>query len=102
MVARVKKNDTVMVISGKDKGKKGIVLAVDSEKNLVKVKDVAVVTKHVKARRQGETSGIKKEETFISLSKVMPMCDGVPTRVNSKVLEDGKKVRISNKNQAQF
>lgn len=102
MVARVKKNDTVMVISGKDKGKKGIVLEIDSEKNLVKVKDVAVVTKHVKARRQGETSGIKKQETFISLSKVMPMCDGVPTRVNSKVLEDGKKVRISSKNQAQF
>ena len=102
MVARVKKNDTVMVISGKDKGKKGIVLEIVPEKNLIKVKDVAVVTKHVKARRQGEASGIKKEETFISLSKVMPMCDGVPTRVNSKVLEDGKKVRISNKNKAQF
>ena len=102
MVARVKKNDTVVVLSGKDKGKKGIVLEIVPEKNLVRVKDVAVVTRHVKARRQGEASGIKKEEGFICLSKVMPVCDGVPTRVNSKVLEDGKKVRISNKSKAQF
>ena len=102
MVARIKKNDVVIVISGKDKGKKGAVLEIVPGKNLVRVKDVALVTRHVKARRQGEVSGVKKEESFISFSKVMPVCDGLPTRVNCDVLSDGKKVRVSNKNKTQF
>lgn len=93
---RIKKNDKVRVISGKDKGKEGIVLALLPKKNKVKVKGVSIVTKHVKARRQGETSGIRKEESFIYADKVMPICPSTnkPCRVGSKLLEDGKRVRI--------
>ena len=93
---RVKKNDTVMVITGKDKNKKGTVIDIAPSEGKVKVKGVAVMTKHVKARKQGQASGIKKQENFIQLSNVMPICSSCskPTRVKAKVLDDGKKVRV--------
>lgn len=96
---RIKKNDTVLVLTGRDKGKKGTVLEVLVEKNLVKVAGVAIVTKHYKARRQGEASAIKKQEGYVNLSNVMLISptDSKPTRVNFKVLEDGSKVRVSNR-----
>lgn len=94
----IKKNDTVVVISGKDKGKRSVVLEVLPQKNLVKIQGVAVVTKHKKARRQGEVAGIKKQEGYINISKVMLVsADSKPCRVNYKSLEDGKKVRICNR-----
>lgn len=95
---RVKKNDTVMVITGKDKGKQGTVLEVQTDKELVKVQGIAIVTRHVKARRQGEVSAIKKQEGYIHLSNVMVVADdNKPSRVNFKTLEDGKKIRVSNR-----
>ncbi len=99
MVARVKKNDTVLVIAGKDKGKQGAVIEILPKKGKVIVKDVAIVTRHVKARRQGETPGIKKEESFIRISKVMPVCKACkkPCRINIKKLESGKNARICNR-----
>jgi large subunit ribosomal protein L24 len=66
----IKKNDTVVVITGKDKGKKGIVIEVLHKKGKVMVKGVAVHTKHAKARKQGETSSIKKQEGYIDVSNV--------------------------------
>lgn len=71
---RVKRNDTVVVLAGKDKGKRGLVLAINTQKGKVMVKGVAMATHHVKARKQGEVSGIRKEEAFIDLSNVMPVC----------------------------
>ena len=59
MVARVRKGDTVVVLSGKDKGKRGSVITVAPDKDNVLVKDIAMVTRHVKARKQGEVAGIK-------------------------------------------
>ncbi len=96
MVARIKKNDTVMVIAGKDKGKKGSVIEVKRKKGTMLVKDIAIVTRHVKPRRAGEQGGIKKEESYIRESKVMPICTACkkPTRVASKLLETGKRARI--------
>ncbi len=95
---RIKKNDNVVVLTGRDKGKKGTVLEVLPEKDLVKVSGIAIVTKHYKARRQGETSGIRKQEGYINLSNVMLISsDGKPTRVNFKTLEDGTKVRVANR-----
>ncbi len=96
---RIKKHDTVVVITGKDKGKRGRVLELDLDKNLVKVAGVAILTKHYKARRQGETSSIKKQESYIQISNVMLVApgDSQPCRVNFKVLEDGTKVRVSNR-----
>jgi large subunit ribosomal protein L24 len=94
---RIKKNDTVQVITGKDKGKRGTVVEVDSCKNLIKVSGVALVTKHYKARRQGEQSGLKKMEMFINISNVMLVSpsDSKPTRVGFTVGDNGTKVRIS-------
>lgn len=92
---RIKKNDTVVVITGKDKGKKGQVIDIISDKNLVKVKGIALVTKHIKAKKQGEQSGIKKLESYINISNVMPIAkDNKPCRVSFKKLENGKKVRV--------
>lgn len=104
MVARIRKNDTVIVLSGKDKGVQGSVIKVNSKKGKLLVKGVAVVTRHVKARRQGETGGIKKEERFIGLSRVMPVCPACknPCRVNSKTRENGKRARMCNKCKESF
>lgn len=67
----IKKNDTVRVITGKDKGKEGSVIAILPKKGKVMVKGVAIVTRHAKARKQGETSSIKKRESYIDISNVM-------------------------------
>jgi large subunit ribosomal protein L24 len=98
---RIKKNDMVLVLSGKDKGKRGVVLETIPHKNLVKVQGVAVVTRHMKARRQGETAGIRKQEGYINSSNVMLVspADSQPCRVNYKMLENGKKVRVCNRTQ---
>lgn len=70
MAQHIKKNDMVYVLSGKDKGKKGRVLAVYPKKRKVLVEGIAIVTRHVKARKQGETAGIRKEESYIDWSRV--------------------------------
>jgi large subunit ribosomal protein L24 len=95
----VKKGDKVMVISGKDKNKKGKVLVVNPKTGKVIVEGVNIATKHTKARRQGEAGGIIKQETPIYASKVMYVCDkcGKPARVGKKILEDGTKVRFCKK-----
>lgn len=95
-MARIKKNDTVVILSGKDKGKKGVVLDIEPRKNRVMVKGAGILVKHVKARRQGETSSIKQEEGWLDFSKVMPLCPACkkPCRVGARLLEDGKKVRM--------
>jgi large subunit ribosomal protein L24 len=99
MLSRVKKNDLVLVLSGKDKGKQGNVISVDTKYNRVYVKDVAIVTKHVKAKRGGEKSRIVKEEGPIALSKVMPVCPSCKKacRVQVRFLEEGNKTRICNR-----
>ena len=91
----VKKNDTVVVLSGKDKGKQGKVLSVNPEAGKVVVEGVNVATRHQKARRQGEEGGIVKKETPIYACKVMTVCPkcNKATRVAHKIV-DGKKVRV--------
>lgn len=93
---RIKKNDTVMVVSGKYRGKIGKVIEIWPKKGKVLVKDVAIVTRHIKAKKRNDVPGIRKEESPIALSKVMPICPvtNKPCRVASKMV-DGKKVRIS-------
>lgn len=91
----VKKGDTVVVVSGKDKGKKGKVLEVSPKEGKVIVEGVNMVTKHVKPRRQGEQGGIVKAEGPLYASKVMLYCSKCnrPTRVGRTVLSEGEKVR---------
>lgn len=95
---RIRKNDTVMVISGKDKGKQGSVLALSFKKNKVLVKDVCMMTHHVKPRKQGDVGGIKRQEGLISLSNVMPVCTACkkPCRVNVVTVDNGRRARTCN------
>ena len=94
----VKTGDTVMIISGKDAGKSGKVLAVSPSEGKVLVEGLNMVTKHVKARRQGEQGGIVKAEGALYASKVMPVCPkcGKAVRVGH-VMKDDKKVRVCKK-----
>ena len=91
----VKKGDTVVVVSGDDKGAKGEVLETSPKEGKVIVKGVNIVTRHVKPRKQGDQGGIVKVEGAMYACKVQvycPKCDkGV--RVNH-VIVDGKKVRV--------
>ena len=95
MSMNVKKNDTVVVLSGKDKGKQGKVLSVNPEAGKVVVEGGSVATRHQKARRLGEEGGIVKKETPIYACKVMTVCPkcNKATRVAHKIV-DGKKVRV--------
>ena len=94
----VKTGDNVMIISGKDKGKTGKVLAVSPKEGKVIIEGRNMVTKHVKPRRQGEQGGIVKAEGAINASKVMPVCPkcGKATRV-AHTVKDGKSVRVCRK-----
>ena len=98
MSMNIKKGDTVVVLSGKDKGKKGKVLGTVPSELKVVVEGVNVVTCHVKARRQGEESSIIKREAAIASCKVQVVCPkcGKATRVGQKTV-DGKNVRACKK-----
>lgn len=100
----IKTNDTVIVLSGKDKGKKGKILSADPKSLKVIVEGVNVAKKHQKARKQGEESGIIKKETPIYASKVMLVCPkcGKATRVGHAFDKDGKKYRACKKCGAQM
>lgn len=97
MLQRIKKNDQVQVIAGKNKGSVGPVLALDLVNDKVIVKGVNIVTRHVKPKNRGEVGKIVKEEGFIALSNVMPICPETkkPTRVRTQTTEDGNRVRVS-------
>ena len=95
----IRKNDKVVVLSGRDKGKQGEVLRAMPKEGKVVVQGVSVATKHQKARKQGEESSIIKVETPIYACKVMVVCPkcSKPTRVAHKATADGKKVRVCKK-----
>ncbi len=94
----IKKNDTVIVLSGKDKGKKGTVLETQPKTGKVVVEGINVATVHNKARKQGEESAIIRKEIPMYASKVMRVCPkcGKPTRPAYK-LADGGKSRVCKK-----
>ena len=99
----IRKDDTVIVLSGKDKGKQGKVLSASPKAEKVVVEGVNIATHHQKPRKQGEEGGIVKMETPIYASKVMVVCPkcGKPTRVGHTVV-DGKKTRACKKCGASF
>ncbi|WP_017754853.1 50S ribosomal protein L24 [Calidifontibacillus oryziterrae] len=94
----VKKGDKVQVISGKDKGKQGVILEAYPKKDRVLVEGVNVIKKHSKPSQMNPQGGIISQEAPIHVSNVMPIDPktGNPTRVGYKVV-DGKKVRIAKK-----
>ena len=95
MAMNVKKGDTVVVLSGKDKGKQGKVQATIPSEAKVVVEGVNIVTCHTKPRRQGEEGGIVKREAALYASKVQVVCPKCSkgTRVAHKIA-DGKKTRV--------
>jgi large subunit ribosomal protein L24 len=95
-MAKIKRNDQVVVIAGKDKGKKGRVLRVIADKNRVLVEGVGMIKKHMKPNPQTNTQGgILEQEAPIHISNVMLMdAEGKPTRVGFQV-EGDKKTRIA-------
>ena len=92
---KIKKDDKVIVLSGKDKGKQGKILSADPKAMKVVVEGVNVATKHQKPMKQGQEGGIIKVETPIYASKVQLVCTKCDkgTRVGYKLV-DGKKVRV--------
>ena len=94
----IRKDDKVIVLSGKDKGKTGKVIVADPKAFKVIVEGVNVATKHQKPKKQGQDGGIIKVETPIYVSKVQLVCPkcGKGTRVGHKIA-DGKKVRVCKK-----
>ncbi len=99
MSLRIRKGDTVMVLSGKDRDKKGRVLVIMPKKEKLVVEGVNIVKKHQKPSRKYPQGGIIEKEFPIYISKVMlvcPKCDK-PTRIGARILENGKKVRVCKK-----
>ena len=95
MSMNIKKGDTVVVLSGKDRGKQGKVLGSVPKSSKVVVEGINMVTCHVKPRKQGEQGGIVKREAAIASCKVQVVCPkcSKATRVAHKI-ENGKSVRV--------
>lgn len=98
MLRRIKKGDLVAVITGKDRGKQGRVLEVNHVLDTVRVRGIAMQTKHLKSHKANTPGKIEQLEAFIHASNVMPICpqSGKPCRVRNKVV-DGKRVRVSHR-----
>ena len=95
----VKKEDTVLVLSGKDRGKKGKVLSVNPSTNQVIVEGVNMATKHKKPRGRYQQGGIVHQEAPVNSSNLMLVCDkcGKPTKVGKTILDNGEKARTCKK-----
>lgn len=96
---RIKKGDTVVVIAGKDKGKRGKVLQVLPKKNKIIVEGINIVTKHQRPDQQLQQGGIINQESAIDISNVMfwDKKAGQGARIGYKFLDNGEKVRMSKK-----
>ena len=91
---KIRKDDLVKVITGKDKDKQGKVLRVDTKKGKILVEGCNMVTKHSKPNVANPQGGIIQKEAFLDISNVMLVVDGKATRVGFTV-KDGKKVRVA-------
>jgi large subunit ribosomal protein L24 len=93
---QIRKNDSVMVISGKERGKTGKVLRVKPKEDAVIIERINVVKRHTKPRGPQQTGGIIEKEASIPASNIMIMCDkcNAPVRIGQKNLADGNKVRV--------
>ena len=92
----IRKNDTVLVVAGKDRGKKGRVRFAYPKEQRVLVDGINFIKRHTRARKQVRQAGIIEREAPIHVSNVMLLCSRCnhPARVGYRFLEDGKKVRL--------
>lgn len=95
----VKKDDTVMILAGKDKGKSGKVLRVLSEKKRVLVENLNMIKRHTRPSQANNEGGIIEKEASIEISNVQLICSSCskPARTGQRILEDGNKVRFCKK-----
>jgi large subunit ribosomal protein L24 len=93
---QIRKNDSVMVIAGKERGKTGKILRVVADKDAVIIERVNLVKRHTRPRGPQQPGGIVEKEAAIHASNVMIMCDkcNAPVRIGRKNLADGNKIRI--------
>jgi len=95
----IKKNDTVLLTSGDEKGKRGRVLAVFPRKGKLLVERLNIIKKHMKPSKKYAQGGIIEKEAPVQLSNAMLVCSKCdkPTRIGQKILESGSKVRVCKK-----
>ncbi len=98
-MAKIKKNDTVKMAAGRDKGKTGKVITVFPGNNRVLVQGLNMVKKHARRTREDQQGGIIQKESPVDVSNLMVVCQkcGKPTRVGFSLLSDGTKTRICKK-----
>ena len=91
----IRKNDTVLVIRGKNAGQRGRVLEVMRKDERVLVEGLNMMKRHTKPSSRNQSGGIVEREAPIHMSNVMPWCDAIngPSRIVMKTLEDGRRVR---------
>ena len=92
---KIRKGDTVQVITGNDAGKTGRVIKVFLDKERVIIEGVNMVKKHARPTQDNPQGGIIEKEASIHISNVMIIISGKPTRVGYKTLEDGRKVKFA-------
>jgi large subunit ribosomal protein L24 len=95
----IKKNDTVLVVAGKEKGKKGRVISVEPKKDKILIERINIIKRHMKPSKKYSQGGIIEKEAPLHISNVMLVCSKCdkPTRIGNTVLSDGKKARICKK-----
>ena len=96
---RIKKDDKVKVVTGKDKGKIGKVLKIDRKEDRLVIEKINIIKRHTKPSAQNRQGGILEAEAPIHWSNVMLMCNKClkPVRIKTQSLEDGKKIRVCRK-----
>lgn len=99
MGLNIKKEDTVIVIAGKEKGKKSRVLFVQPSKENLIIENINMIKKHMKPNKQYQQGGIIEKEAALHISNIMLVCPkcNKPTRIGNVVLEDGRKLRTCKK-----
>jgi large subunit ribosomal protein L24 len=95
----IKKNDTVVVIAGREKGKRGRVLSIYSQKDRLLIEKINIIKKNMKPTRKQTQGGIIEKEASIHMSNVMLICPkcNKPTRIGNSILQDGRKLRVCKK-----
>ena len=92
---KIRKGDTVQIMSGTDAGKVGRVIKVYLDKDRILVEGINIVKKHTRPSQDNPQGGIIEKESSIHVSNTLLMAGGKPTKVGYKILEDGKKVRVA-------
>ena len=94
---KIRKGDTVQIMSGTDAGKVGRVIKVYLDRDRILVEGINIVKKHTRPSQDNPQGGIIEKEATIHVSNTLLMASGKPTKVGYKILKDGKKVRIAKK-----